>query len=124
MIAALATILGFQLIGEVSSRALNLPLPGPVVGLVLLVGCCLVWPALADRLRQVTQGLLAHLSLFFVPAGVGVVAHLDLIRANGLGLALAIAGSTVLAISAGALAFVAVARITGSTDPEAERRDD
>ena len=47
MIAALATILGFQLIGEVSSRALNLPLPGPVVGLVLLVGCCLVWPALA-----------------------------------------------------------------------------
>lgn len=124
MIAALATILGFQLIGEVSSRALNLPLPGPVVGLVLLVGCCLVWPALADRLRPVTQGLLAHLSLFFVPAGVGVVAHLDLIRANGLGLALAIAGSTVLAISAGALAFVAVARITGSTDPEAERRDD
>ena len=54
----------------------------------------------------------------------GVVAHLGLIRANGLGLALAIAGSTVLAISAGALAFVAVARITGSTDPEAERRDD
>lgn len=124
MIAALTTILGFQLIGEVSSRALNLPLPGPVVGLVLLVGCCLARPALADRLRPVTRGLLAHLSLFFVPAGVGVVAHMDLIRSNGVGLALAIAGSTVLAIAAGALAFAAVARMTGSTDPEAERPDD
>ncbi|MFV0301643.1 MAG: CidA/LrgA family protein [Paracoccus sp. (in: a-proteobacteria)] len=127
MIGALAIILGYQLVGEVSSRALNLPLPGPVVGLCLLVGCCLARPALADRLRPVTQGLLAHLSLFFVPAGVGIVAHLDLIRAEGLGLALAIAGSTVLAIAAGALAFVAVARLTGQSDPGADpeaRRSD
>lgn len=124
MIPALTIILGFQLIGEIASRWLDLSLPGPVVGLVLLVGACMARPALADMLRPVTKSVLAHLSLFFVPAGVGVVAHLDLIRANGLGLALAIAGSTVLAISAGALAFVAVARITGSTDPEAERRDD
>ncbi|WP_363323857.1 CidA/LrgA family protein [uncultured Paracoccus sp.] len=120
----MAIILGFQLVGEVSSRALSLPLPGPVVGLVLLVGCCLLRPALADRLRPVTQGLLAHLSLFFVPAGVGVVAHMDLIRTQGLGLAVAIGGSALLAIAAGALAFVAMARLAGSTDPEAEQTDD
>lgn len=124
MIAALAIILGFQLVGEVASRGLGLPLPGPVVGLCLLVLCCLIRPALADRLRPVTQGLLAHLSLFFVPAGVGVVAHMDLIRQHGLGLAIAIAGSTVLAIAAGALVFVAVARLTGSVDPQAEKRDE
>ena len=116
MIAPLAIILGFQLVGEVASRGLGLPLPGPVVGLVLLVGCCLLRPGLADRLRPVTQGLLAHLSLFFVPAGVGVIAHLPLIREYGAGLALAIAASTVLAIAAGAWAFVLVARITGSRD--------
>ncbi|AUH64489.1 CidA/LrgA family protein [Paracoccus zhejiangensis] len=123
MIGALAIILGYQLVGEVSSRALNLPLPGPVVGLCLLVACCLARPALADRLRPVTQGLLAHLSLFFVPAGVGIVAHMDLLREEGLGLVVAIAGSTVLAIGAGALAFTAVARLTGSTAPEDEKPD-
>ena len=116
MIRSLAIILTFQLVGEITSRGLGLPLPGPVVGLVALVLTCLWRPALADRLRGVAQGLLSHLSLFFVPAGVGVVAHLPLIRAHGAGLAVALALSTVLAIAAGALMFAAVARWTGSAD--------
>ncbi|WEF23779.1 CidA/LrgA family protein [Paracoccus sp. S3-43] len=126
MIAALSLILAFQLAGEILSRALDLPLPGPVVGLCLLVAACVLRPALADRLRPTAQGLLSHLSLFFVPAGVGVVAHLPVLREHGIGLALAIMGSTVLAIAAGALAFEAVARWTRSTDPDALRggRDD
>lgn len=114
MIVPLAIILSFQLVGEIAARGLNLPLPGPVVGLLLLVGCCLARPALADQLRMVTQGLLAHLSLFFVPAGVGIIAHGGLIRDYGLALVLAIVISTVLAIAAGAWAFVLVARLTGS----------
>ncbi|MTE00964.1 CidA/LrgA family protein [Paracoccus sp. YIM 132242] len=119
MIVALSLILAFQLVGEILSRALDLPLPGPVVGLCLLVLACVLRPALACRLRPTAQGLLAHLSLFFVPAGVGVVAHWPVLRQHGAGLALAIMGSTVLAIAAGALAFQAVARWTGSVDPEA-----
>ena len=119
MIMSLAVILGFQLVGEVASRALDLPLPGPVIGLCLLVASCLARPVLAHRLRPLTMGLLQHLSLFFVPAGVGVVAHMALIRDQGIALALAIAGSTVLAIGVGALVFVAVAKLTGSTDPSA-----
>ncbi|MDP5308323.1 CidA/LrgA family protein [Paracoccus spongiarum] len=119
MIGTLATILCFQLVGEVASRALDLPLPGPVVGLVLLVAACLARPALADRIRPATLGLLQHLSLFFVPAGVGIVAHWDLLRQHGVGLALALAGSTLLAIAAGAWVFQAVARRTGAEDPTA-----
>ena len=118
MIGALAIILGLQLVGEVASRGLNMPLPGPVVGLILLVACCLLRPSLADRLRPTTQGLLAHLSLFFVPAGVGVVAHTALLKSHGLALALAIMGSTVLAIAAGAWTFALVARWTGSQADE------
>lgn len=124
MIGALAIILSFQLLGEIASRSLALPLPGPVVGLLLLVGACMVRPALAERIRPTTQGLLQHLSLFFVPAGVGVIAHLDLIRTQGLALALAIGGSTVLAIAAGALAFVGVARLTGNAETMAGDPDD
>ena len=123
MIAALSLILAFQLAGEALSRALDLPLPGPVVGLCLLVAACVLRPALADRLRPTAQGLLSHLSLFFVPAGVGVVAHLPVLRDHGIGLALAILGSTVLAIGAGALAFQAAARWAGSVDPSAVKGD-
>ncbi|MDO5706372.1 MAG: CidA/LrgA family protein [Paracoccus sp. (in: a-proteobacteria)] len=116
MLPALAIILGFQLAGEVTSRLALLPLPGPVVGLLFLVASCLAWPALADRLRPVTQGLLAHLSLFFVPAGVGVIAHMPLIRTYGAGLILAIVLSTLLAIVVGALVFAVVARWSGTPD--------
>ncbi|WP_295044035.1 CidA/LrgA family protein [uncultured Paracoccus sp.] len=123
MIAPLSLILAFQLAGEILSRALDLPLPGPVVGLCLLVTACVLRPALADRLRPTAQGLLSHLSLFFVPAGVGVVAHWPVLRDHGIGLAAAIMTSTVLAIAAGALAFQAVARWTGSVDPSALKED-
>ena len=116
MIPALALILAFQLGGEVAARGLGLPLPGPVVGMVALLGACLVRPALAGLLRPVAGGLLAHLSLFFVPAGVGVIAHLPLLRSEGAALAAAVAVSTILAILAGAWAFAAVARLTGSRD--------
>ncbi|WP_411838449.1 CidA/LrgA family protein [Paracoccus sp. ME4] len=121
MIRMLAIILAFQLGGEVASRALALPLPGPVTGLVALVLACMIRPALAEAIRPAATGLLAHLSLFFVPAGVGIVAHWDLVRDQGLGLAAALTGSTLLAIAAGAWAFTAVARLTGSEEREALR---
>lgn len=116
MVPALALILTFQLAGEVISRAGALPVPGPVVGMVMLTAALRASPALMTLLRPAGQGLLAHLSLFFVPAGVGVVAHLPLLARHGAGLALALAASTVLALVAGAVAFTAVARITGNRD--------
>ncbi|WP_342355763.1 CidA/LrgA family protein [Paracoccus sanguinis] len=116
MVPALAIVLGFQLVGEVISRGLGLPLPGPVVGLVGLVVAFRLVPGLAERLRAVITGLLGHLSLFFVPAGVGVIAHLPILREQGLALGAAIVGSTLLALAAGARAFVLVARLTGETD--------
>lgn len=112
MIPALAIILLFQLGGEVVSRGLGLPVPGPVVGMVALVAAFALSPRLAALVRPVAQGLLAHLSLLFVPAGVGVVAHLDILRAAGPALLAALVVSTVLAIAVGALTFAAVAQLT------------
>ncbi|MDO5658229.1 MAG: CidA/LrgA family protein, partial [Paracoccus sp. (in: a-proteobacteria)] len=114
MIAALTIILAFQLAGEVAARALPFGVPGPVIGMVALVLACMARPRLAERLRSVAQGLLGNLSLFFVPAGVGVVAHMPVLAQHGLGLALALMISTVAAIAAGALTFAAVARWTGA----------
>lgn len=113
MVPALVIILSFQLAGEIAARGFGLTVPGPVLGMVALVLACVLRPRLADLLRPVTQVLLAHLSLLFVPAGVGVIAHLHLLREYGVGLAIAITVSTLLAIAAGAWAFVLVARWTG-----------
>lgn len=112
MIGAILTLLLFQLAGEAISRAFGLPIPGPVIGMALFFAALLARPALADRVAPVTATLLGHLSLLFVPAGVGIVGHLDLLARDGLAIGAALAGSTVLAILAGVGTFRAIARIT------------
>lgn len=116
MIPALCILLSLQLIGEVVTRGLGLPLPGPVLGLLLLVLGCVLRPSLAQMLRPVTSTILGNLSLFFVPAGVGVVAHLQQFRQDGFAIAIALTVSTALAIAAGALVFKAVARWSGDAE--------
>lgn len=80
VIAGLLVLLGCQLLGTVLADAAGLPVPGPVVGLVLLLGW-LQWrdPPEDSGLGRVCGGLLRHLQLLFVPAGVGVVQYLGLL---------------------------------------------
>ena len=116
MVLALTLLLIFQLAGEVTARAFGLTLPGPVIGMSYLLVAMIAVPKLADLVRSAAQGILAHLSLLFVPAGVGVVGHLDRLGAQGVPILLAIAVSTILAIAVGALVFVGVAKAMGSND--------
>ncbi|MDH2328513.1 CidA/LrgA family protein [Cereibacter sp. SYSU M97828] len=116
MIHALLLLLACQLAGETVSRALNLPLPGPVLGMLLMLGILVTVPKAADLMRPVAGFILANLSLLFVPAGVGVVAYLGVLHQDGLAILLAVALSTVTAIIVGALAFTAVARMTGNRE--------
>ncbi|MFC2970058.1 CidA/LrgA family protein [Acidimangrovimonas pyrenivorans] len=116
MIPALTVILLCQLAGEVAARALGLPLPGPVIGMALLLAALVLSPRLVARVRPVAQGILGNLSLLFVPAGVGVVGHLGVLTREGPALLVALVLSTVLAIAVGALVFAAVARLVGEGD--------
>src|SRR5579859_1548707 len=79
MIESLALILLCQLIGEVLVRLLHLPVPGPVIGMGLLFAGLVLRGGPPEKLEQTAGGLLSHLSLLFVPAGVGIMLHLDLI---------------------------------------------
>ena len=65
----LAWLLVLQLVGEVLARAFSLPLPGPVIGMLLLMPA-LGWRPLREPVTEVARFLLAHLSLLFVPVGV------------------------------------------------------
>src|ERR1700681_2701411 len=93
MIASLSLILLCQLVGEVIARGLFLPMPGPVVALLLLLLLLLArdrfavlarGPLHGDGVESASRGLLANLSLLFVPAGVGVVQKLDLVAEHGI----------------------------------------
>lgn len=118
MIPALLTLLGAQLAGETLTRATGLPLPGPVLGMLILIAGFAVFPKLVVIVRPLAQGILGNLSLLFVPAGTGVVGHLGTLAGYGPALAVALVVSTVLAIGAGALAFTAVAKLM-KMEPEA-----
>ena len=76
-------LLVFQSVGEMLARGLRLPLPGPVIGMVLLL-LALRWPAVQKPVAECAGFLLSHLSLLFVPVGVGVMTHLSLVSQYGL----------------------------------------
>jgi holin-like protein len=110
MLAALATLLVCQLAGEVIVRALAMPLPGPVVGMALLFFVMLSRAPIPKEIGATADTLLKHLSLLFVPAGVGVVQHLSLLGHEGLRLILVVVLATVITLVVTALTFEYLAR--------------
>jgi holin-like protein len=120
MIASLSLILLCQLAGEVFVRGLGLPMPGPVVGLLLLLVLLLArdrlkvlarGPLQQDGVENASRGLLAHLSLLFVPAGVGVVQKLDLIAEHGIAIIVVLAVSVVVTLLVTVAMFLFASRL-------------
>lgn len=107
MLAALTTLLLLQLIGEVLARALQLPVPGPVIGMLLLFAGLWWRDGPGKELQETGQTLLQHLSLLFVPAGTGIMIHLDRVAAEWLPLAVSLLLSTVAALAVTALVMKA-----------------
>lgn len=103
-IRGFAWLLLFQTLGELIVRGAGLPLPGPVVGMGLLV-VALSWPALREDVAGVAAFLLEHLALLFVPVGVGVVVHLDRLQQTGLRLIVVLVLSTWIGMAVTALAL-------------------
>ncbi len=103
-----------QLAGEVIVLATGLPVPGPVVGMAVLFFGLIARGAIPADLQATAGGLLRHLSLLFVPAGVGVVLHLSLLADEWLAISAALIGSTVLTIAVTALVMVGLARLRKS----------
>lgn len=103
MLQSVTLLLLFQLIGEVISQGLDLPIPGPVVGMGLLFAALTQRWMRSPALRDTAQNLLQHLSLLFVPAGVGVMLHVQRIAEEWVPIVVALVSSTVLAIAAAAL---------------------
>ncbi|NUX52712.1 MULTISPECIES: CidA/LrgA family protein [Paraburkholderia] len=98
-----AILLGFQCLGELIVYVTRAPVPGPVLGMVLLLCLLSAKPSVVPAVEQVSRGLLNHLSLFFVPAGVGVMVFAPQLKSQLFALALAIVVSTILSMAIAAL---------------------
>ena len=101
-IQGLAWLLTMQSMGELVSRGLALPLPGPVIGMMLLLLALRV-PAVREPVAACANFLLSHLSLLFVPVGVGVMTHLGLLGQYGVRMLLVIVLSTWIGLAVTAL---------------------
>ena len=119
MLLSLGLILLCQLVGEAVAHGTGIAVPGPVIGLVLCVLILIardrIGRGMPSELRdgtfeQTGRGILSHLSLLFIPAGVGVVQRLDVIAGNALPIALALIVSTLLSLAVTAWVFSVVAR--------------
>ena len=109
-LAGITWLLLFQCAGEALAQLTGMPVPGPVLGMILLFVALLVRPSLSALLATAADGLARHLSLLFVPAGVGVMLHLHRVANEWLPIVVALVVSTVLALAATAWTFQRLAR--------------
>jgi holin-like protein len=106
-LTGLAWLLALQSAGELLSRGLSLPFPGPVVGMMLLL-LALRWPLVRESVAACANFLLAHLSLLFVPVGVGVMTHLSLVSQYGGRMLVVVVLSTLIGMAVTALVLHAL----------------
>lgn len=100
----LAWLLALQSLGELLARGLSLPFPGPVIGMLLLL-IALQVPSVREPVAACAQFLLSHLSLLFVPVGVGVMTHLGLVSQYGVRMLVVVVLSTWVGLAVTVLAL-------------------
>lgn len=113
MLNAIAILLACQLAGEVSSQMLAMPIPGPVIGMVLLLVILRTVPTASDVLSETSNGILRHLSLLFVPAGVGVMLHVATVKEQWLAILVSVIIGTAVTLAVTALVIKLAMRLTG-----------
>lgn len=94
MIETFLWLLGYQFAGELVARAFGWPVPGAVLGMLLLFLTLCARRGLPDTLRHNVPRLMTHMSLLFIPAGVGIIAFWPMLSARPLALTLVLLLST------------------------------
>ena len=110
MLEALTLILVCQLAGEVTTRAFGLPVPGPVLGMLLLLAWLWFKGGVSERVGRTADALLGNLSLLFVPAGVGIMVHWDKVQEQWLAITAALVFGTLVTLLVTALTMAGVQR--------------
>ncbi len=113
----LTLILICQLLGEIVARLARLPVPGPVIGMVILFCGLLLRRGIPEGLETSGGYLLRILPMLFVPAGVGIVTHLDVLRRSWAAFGGAVVVGTALTIAVTGLVMQLAVRHRAKTAP-------
>lgn len=127
MLFCFLVLLVFQFLGEGLTRLFALPIPGPVMGMMLLFFTLIKFPRLLTKLESAAMMMLQHLSLLFIPAGVGIMVSLSQVGDHWLAIVVAMVVSTLLTMIVTALSFAYFKRWNASThsvEQEAEGEND
>lgn len=98
MLASLTLLLVCQLVGTIIQQVFALPVPGAVIGMVILFVALVRQVTLPTGLSTTSQSLLGHLSLLFVPAGVGIIQQLSLLKQQWIPILAALILSSVVTL--------------------------
>lgn len=110
VLASITVLLACQLVGETVTQVFALPVPGPVIGMVLLFAGLVIRRGLPADLDKTAGFLLSHLSLLFIPAGTGVVVHAGLIAREWLPISTALVAGTAITIAVTGLTMTVLLR--------------
>jgi holin-like protein len=99
VLSGITVLLVCQLAGELVTRGLDLPVPGPVVGMVILLAALSVARQRPAGVEAAADRLLANLSLLFIPAGVGITKYLGLIADEWVPILVALVASTLVTLA-------------------------
>ncbi len=113
-------LLLYQLIGEIAVLTLRIPVPGPVLGMLLLFVTLLIRRRTSESLESTSTALLSHLSLLFVPAGVGMMVHFDRIFDERAAISITLVLSTLITMAATAAIMLACTRVLSKPDKQHE----
>jgi holin-like protein len=116
MLVTFSILLICQCLGEGIAFVLHLPVPGPVIGMLILFCALVLRPALLDAIQAAGDELLRHLSLLFVPAGVGIVVAAGGLQGQWPAIAGAVVVSTLLTLAVTALVMKALSPQAGGSD--------
>lgn len=121
MLTGIAILLLFQLIGEITGYFAGGLIPGPVLGMAMIAAVLTLsmrnGNARIAEWREASVGvsnaLLTNLGILFVPAGVGIIQHVDIVRERGAALLVTIVVSTALTLAVTVWVFIAVKKLSG-----------
>ncbi|CAM2164294.1 holin-like protein [Burkholderia latens] len=99
MLSAMSTLLASQFVGELLAQLTGAPIPGPLVGMLLLLGI-LIWKGgPSPDLERFGDDLLSWLAMLFVPAATGLMTAFDQLTTDWWRIAAAISISTLLGLA-------------------------
>jgi len=99
----MAIIFALWMAGEMISRGLQIPIPGSIIGMVLLFVFLVTGVIRLQWIEEASNFLLDNMGILFVPFGVSLLAMTDVLGSNLLALAVIVPVSVVLVMGVSGL---------------------